>query len=254
MEPSDVLHGCLLQLLGLRLGDKVTVITPQASVTPAGVLPRLRRFELSGLFRVGMSEYDQGIAFIHIADSARLFQTGDAVSGLRLKLRDLLQAPRIATALDEALEGRYWVSDWTQQNANFFRAVRIEKTMMFIILMLIVAVAAFNIVSTLVMVVTDKQADIAILRTLGLTPRRVMAVFVVQGATIGIFGMVLGVIGGVALALNLEQLVMGLETLLGFKFLSPDIYYISELPSDLHVTDVLRIAGLAMALSLVATL
>jgi lipoprotein-releasing system permease protein len=244
----------LAETLGARLGDKITLITPQATVTPAGVLPRLRRFEIVGVFKVGMSEYDRSVAFIHIEDAAKLFETGTAVSGLRLKLRDLLKAPFVAKRLETELQGRYWISDWTQQNANFFRAVAIEKTMMFIILMLIVAVAAFNIVSTLVMVVTDKQADIAILRTLGLTPGRVMGVFMVQGSTIGIFGTLLGVTGGVLLALNLQEMVQWLEHLLGIKFLSPDVYYISELPSDLQIRDVVRIAALALSLSFAATI
>lgn len=244
----------LAQTLGARMGDKITLITPQATVTPAGVLPRLRRFEVAGIFRVGMNEYDRSVAFVHIDDAAKLFETGDAVSGLRLKLRDLLSAPTVARELDQQLGGSYWITDWTQQNANFFRAVRIEKTMMFIILMLIVAVAAFNIVSTLVMVVTDKQADIAILRTLGLTPRRVMGIFIVQGSAIGIFGTLLGITGGVLLALNLSDIVGLLERVLGIHFLDPSVYYISELPSDLQWDDVGHIALLALGLSLVATL
>jgi lipoprotein-releasing system permease protein len=235
-------------------GDKVIVVTPQASVTPAGVLPRLRRFTVVGLFEVGMYEYDRNTALIDINDASRLFGLDGDVSGLRLKLEDLFRAPLVTRTLNQVLGPRYWVSDWTRQHANFFRAVRTEKTMMFIILMLIVGVAAFNIVSTLVMVVTDKRSDIAILRTLGLTPMRVMAVFIIQGSVIGLFGNLLGVIGGVSLALNVETLVPALEQLLGHKFLSPDVYYISDLPSDLQLGDVVRISLAALSLTLAATL
>lgn len=240
--------------LGAGMGDKVTVVTPQAAVTPAGVLPRLRRFEVVGVFEVGMYEYDRATAFIHLEDAAKLFQTDGAVSGLRLKLDDLFKAPRLSIVLSRDLDGRYWVRDWTQQHANFFRAVKTEKTVMFIILLLIVAVAAFNIVSTLVMVVTDKQSDIAILRTLGLTPGKVMLVFIIQGTVIGLVGTALGVIGGVSLALNVETIVPAIENLFNTKFLSPEVYYISELPSDMHVSDVVRIAAVAFLLSVLATL
>ncbi len=244
----------LARSLAVGPGDKVIVITPKATVTPAGILPKLRRFTVTGVFEVGMSDYDRGVAIINIDDAARLFQLNDQVSGLRLRLEDLFRAPLVTRSLRQELGGNYWVSDWTRQHANYFRAVRTEKTMMFIILMLIVAVAAFNIVSTLVMVVTDKQADIAILRTLGITPAKVMLVFMVQGSVIGLFGTLLGVIGGVSLALNVETIVPALENVLGTKFLSPEVYYISDLPSDLHTSDVIRIASAAFILTLVATL
>ncbi len=244
----------LARSLAVGPGDKVIVITPKATVTPAGILPKLRRFTVTGVFEVGMSDYDRGVAIINIDDAARLFQLNDQVSGLRLRLEDLFRAPLVTRSLRQELGGNYWVSDWTRQHANYFRAVRTEKTMMFIILMLIVAVAAFNIVSTLVMVVTDKQADIAILRTLGITPAKVMLVFMVQGSVIGLFGTLLGIIGGVSLALNVETIVPALENVLGTKFLSPEVYYISDLPSDLHTSDVIRIASAAFVLTLVATL
>ncbi|MCG6869625.1 MAG: lipoprotein-releasing ABC transporter permease subunit [Gammaproteobacteria bacterium] len=244
----------LARVLGVVTGDKVVVVTPQTTVTPAGILPKLRRFTVKGIFEVGMGEFDSGVALIHIEDAARLFRMGDEVSGLRLKLDDMFDAPFIARDLMRALGGRFLVRDWTQQYENYFRAVRTEKTMMFIILLLIVGVAAFNIVSTLVMLVTDKQADIAILRTLGVTPAKVMAIFVVQGFVIGAVGTLLGVIGGVALALNVETIVPLIEGMMGQKFLPPDVYYISELPSDLQWGDVLRISLAAFSLTLVATL
>ena len=178
----------------------------------------------------------------------------DQVNGLRLKLDNIFHAPQVNNRLTQDLGVDYWVSDWTRQHANYFRAVRTEKTMMLIILMLIVGVAAFNIVSTLIMLVTDKQADIAILRTLGVTPSKVMAIFVVQGTVIGLFGTLLGVVGGVSLALNVETIVPAIENLLGTKFLSPDVYYISDLPSDLHIEDVNRVALAAFSLTLIATL
>ncbi len=240
--------------LGARPGDRVTVVTPQAVATPVGVVPRLRRFTVVGVFEVGMFEYDRGVALVHIDDARRLFRLGPAVTGVRLRVRELLEAPWIARELVARLPGGYVVSDWTREHASFFRAVRTEKIAMFVILSLIVAVAAFNIVSTLVMVVTDKQADIAILRTLGVTPRAVMAIFVVQGTVIGLLGTALGVAAGVALALNVETVVPLIERALGIRFLPPDIYYISDLPSDLHGSDVAVIAAVAFLLSVLATI
>ena len=207
-----------------------------------------------GLFEVGMYEYDRGVALVHMKDAARLFRLGDNISGVRLKLDDLFEAPRVAGELQMQLGGNYRVEDWTRQHANFFRAVQTEKRVMFIILTLIVAVAAFNIVSTLVMVVTDKQSDIAILRTLGASPRSIMVIFVIQGAVIGLFGTLLGVLGGVTLALNVETIVPAIESLFHVQFLSKDVYYISEVPSDLHWHDVFVMTSVAMVLSLLATL
>ncbi|TAJ51955.1 MAG: lipoprotein-releasing ABC transporter permease subunit [Nevskiaceae bacterium] len=240
--------------LGVEVGDKVDLMIPQASVTPAGVLPRFRRFTVAGVFQIGMYEFDRGLVLIHLADAQALYRMDDTVTGVRLKLHDLFQAPQVARELASQLPGIYYVSDWTRQHANFFRAVKTEKMVMFIILSLIVGVAAFNIVSTLVMVVQDKQADIAILRTLGAQPRSIMAIFMVQGSIIGIVGTLLGVAGGIALALNVERLVPILEALMGQQFLSPDVYYISDLPSELKWSDVSRIAGLSLALGLLSTL
>ena len=240
--------------LGVEVGDKVDLMIPQASVTPAGVLPRFRRFTVAGVFQIGMYEFDRGLVLIHLADAQALYRMGDTVTGVRLKLHDLFQAPQVARELAAQLPGIYYVSDWTRQHANFFRAVKTEKMVMFIILSLIVGVAAFNIVSTLVMVVQDKQADIAILRTLGAQPRSIMAIFMVQGSIIGIVGTLLGVAGGIALALNVERLVPILEALMGQQFLSPDVYYISDLPSELKWSDVSRFAGLSPALGLLPTL
>ena len=241
---------------GLRVfpGDRVTVIAPQGLVTPAGVVPRLKQFRVVGLFEVGHYEYDSGLALMNIADAQRLYQLGDEVSGVRLKLADLFDARRVARELYGEIGGDVLISDWTRSHANFFRAVEIEKTMMFIILMLIVAVAAFNVVSTLVMVVTDKQADIAILRTLGATPRSIMQVFMVQGVVIGLLGTLLGVAGGVALALNIDVVVPFLERLLRIQFLSKEVYFITELPSDLHAFDVIAITSVAFVLALLATI
>jgi lipoprotein-releasing system permease protein len=244
----------LARFLGVGVGDKVTLVAPQARVTPAGLLPRLRRFTVVGIFEIGMFEYDASLALVHMEDAARLFSLGDAVSGVRLKLDDLFLAPRVARELASELPGRYWVTDWTQHHANFFRAVKTEKTVMFVILTLIVAVAAFNIVSTLIMVVSDKESDIAILRTLGASPRSIMGMFVVQGSIIGVVGTLLGAVGGVALALNVETVVAGIEQLFHVKFLSPDVYYISDLPSDMQWSDVVRISLVALVLSLTATL
>ncbi|MEN8128835.1 MAG: lipoprotein-releasing ABC transporter permease subunit [Pseudomonadota bacterium] len=244
----------LAGVLGVGVGDKVIVVTPQATVTPAGILPKLRRFKITGIFEVGMSEYDNGIAVIHIDDASRLFQLDGQVSGLRLKLQDMFHAPLVSRQMMQTLGMAYWISDWTRQHANYFRAVKTEKTMMLIILMLIVGVAAFNIVSTLIMLVTDKRADIAILRTLGLTPAKVMIIFLVQGTIIGLLGTLLGVAGGVALALNVETLVPAIEGLLDTKFLSPDVYYISDLPSDVHLEDVIKIALAAFFITIIATL
>ncbi len=250
-----ILGRALADALGVTgVGDKVTVITPQASVTPVGIIPRLKRFEVVGIFEAGMYEYDRGLALIHVEDGSRLFRLEGDVSGVRLKLEDMFQAPRIAREIARDLPGSYIVRDWTQEHANFFRAVQIEKTAMFIILMLIVAVAAFNIVSTLVMVVTDKQADIAILRTLGATPASIMGVFMVQGVTIGLIGTLLGLVGGVSLTLNLHVVVPFIENLFGIKFMSPDVYLIGDVPSELIWGDVVVIAVVAFGLAMLATL
>ncbi len=244
----------LANSLGAGPGDKITLVIPQTVVTPAGSIPRLKRFTVSGVFEVGMGEYDRGVALIHMDDAAKLMRLDDRVTGLRLKLDDLYQAPAVIRDLARELPSTYRLSDWTTEHRNFFSALHIEKRMMTMILFLIVAVAAFNIVSTLIMVVTDKRSDIAILRTLGASAGTVMRIFIVQGATIGVVGTLLGVIGGILLALNVETIVGTIESLFGVHFLDPNIYYISELPSDLHWDDVALIGASAFAISLLATL
>jgi len=249
-----VLGAELARAIGALPGDKVALIAPQGSVTPAGVIPRLKQFTVAGIFEIGMYEYDSSLALIHLADAQKLYQLGDAVSGVRLKLDDLFHARQVSARLNAALSPAVWASDWTRSHANFFRAVEIEKRVMFIILTLIVAVAAFNIVSTLVMLVTDKQADIAILRTLGAAPGSIMQIFVVQGAMIGVIGTLIGVVGGVLLGWNVDTVVPAIEHAFGFKFLSADVYYISDLPSDVQLRDVAVIGLVSLAMSFVATL
>jgi len=244
----------LAMAMGVSTGDKITLITPQVTPTPAGIMPRLKRLNVVGIFEIGMYEYDSALAVMNIDDAAKLFRIRDKVTGLRLKLDDVFQAPTITRNLMANLPASYRSADWTYQHANFFRALKTEKTVMFVILMLIVAVAAFNIVSTLIMMVTDKQSDVAILRTLGMTPRDIMVIFMVQGTLIGIFGTLLGVLGGVALALNVETIIGQLEQLLGYQFLPADVYYISSLPSDLHWNDVTTIGITAFILSLISTI
>ncbi len=249
-----ILGSELAAALGVGIGDAVTVVSPQITIAPTGVLPRLRRFTVVATFEIGMYEYDRGVALIHLQDAARLFRLDDAVSGLRLKLDDVFNAPRVVRELAAQLPGDYRLEDWTRKHENFFRAVKTEKRVMFIILTLIVAVAAFNIVSTLIMVVTDKRSDIAILRTLGVTPHSIMMIFIIQGVVIGILGTALGVAGGVGLALNIETIVPAIERLFHVQFLAADVYYISEVPSELHWRDVWIMASVSLGLSLLATL
>jgi lipoprotein-releasing system permease protein len=249
-----VLGQDLAYTLGAVVGDQVVVITPQTSLTPAGFLPRLKRFTVVGIFSVGMYEYDSALALINLEDAATLYRLGDGVSGLHLKLDDMFRAPALSAALEARLPADFRVIDWTRQHSNFFRAVKMEKTVMFVILFLIVAVAAFNLVSTLVMMVTDKRSDIAILRTLGSSPASIMVMFIVQGSLVGLCGTLLGMIGGVSLALNIETLVPAIEHLFHVQFLAPDVYYISDLPSDMRWSDVFSIGGVAFVLCLLATL
>lgn len=259
-EFGIVLGADLAYALGAQIGDKVVVMAPQGQFTPTGVVPRLKQFTLVGLFQIGMYEYDAGLALIHIDDAAKLYRMGQNVSGVRLKLNDLFDAPTIAAAMSAKLNNvsnpydNYFVTDWTRQHANFFRAVQMEKRVMFIILTLIVAVAAFNIVSTLVMAVTDKRADIAIMRTFGASPSSIMKIFMVQGALIGIIGTVLGAFFGILLALNIETIIPFIERLFQVQFLAKDVYYISDLPSDLVWSDVTTIVMTSFALSLLATI
>jgi len=257
LKPGEfgvVLGADLARSLRVFTGDKVTLIAPQGTVTPAGVVPRLKSFKVVGIFEVGMFEYDSGLALINLQDAQTLYQMGDNVSGIRLKVDDLFQAPRIARELARYINADAYLNDWTKSHANFFRAVAIEKNMMFIILSLIVAVAAFNLVSTLVMAVTDKQADIAILRTLGARPLSIMGIFVVQGALVGFIGLGLGVVGGIALALNIDVVVPFIETVLGVHFLDKSVYYISDLPSELQWGDVWGVTAISFVLALLATL
>lgn len=240
---------------GLRIGigDKVTMIAPQGQVTPAGVLPRLKQFTVGGIFEAGHHEYDSSLAFIHIDDAMRMFRL-EAPTGLRLRVEDMQRAPQIAQDLSRVLTGNLLILDWSKQNRTWFAAVQTEKRMMFIILTLIIAVAAFNLVSTLVMTVTDKQADIAILRTLGASPASIMKIFIIQGALVGLLGTAIGVALGVTVALNIDVIVPFIERLLGVQFLSKDIYLITELPSELRWPDVWTIGGVAVVLAFVATL
>lgn len=253
-EYNIILGSELAIILGVGIGDSVTLVSPQVTIGPTGILPRLRRFTVVGVFEVGMYEYDRGVALIHIRDAARLFSLDDNVTGLRLKLDDIYDAPALARRLSVQLPAGYRVEDWTRQHANFFRAVKTEKRVMFIILTLIVAVAAFNIVSTLIMVVTDKRSDIAILRTLGASPGSIMAIFIIQGVVIGVMGTALGVAGGLGLALNVETIVPAIEQFFNVEFLAADVYYISDVPSELHWRDVWVMASVSMGLSLLATL
>lgn len=239
--------------LGVRLGDKVTLITPQGQVTPAGMIPRLKQFSVAGIFRAEYYPYDSGLALLNIHDAQKLFRLGDTVSGVRLKLDDLDHARSVAHQLTQQMPDAY-ISDWTQENPSYFRAVEIEKRMMFIILTLIVAVAAFNLVSTLVMVVTDKQADIAILRTLGASPASIMKIFMVQGAVSGCIGTLSGVFGGTLIAMNLNIIVPAIEHFFGTRFLPADVYLISEMPSQVLLGDVVSIGLIALLLAFTATL
>jgi len=249
-----VLGSELASVLGVGLEDKVTVVVPQTSVTPVGVMPRMKRFQVTGIFEVGMGDYDRGVAMIHMDDAAKLQRLGDKITGVRLKLVDLYEARKVSHELARSFNGLFRVLNWTDYHKNFFAALETEKRMMSLILSLIVGVAAFNIISTLVMVVTDKQSDIAVLRSMGASPGTVMKIFIVQGAVIGLIGTLLGVIGGVLMALNTETVVDAIETWFGMRFIDPDVYYISKLPSDLHWSDVASIGIGAFLISLLATL
>lgn len=253
-EFGIVLGQALAWRLDATLGSRVSLVVPQALVTAVGVVPRTRRFTVVGIFSVDMYEYDNGWALINIDDAAKLYHMQDQVSGLRLKLADIDAAPRVSNTIGAALGPQYQVRDWARQHVNFFRALRMEKTVMFVIMFLVIAVAAFNVVATLVMVVTDKEADIAILRTLGASPASIMLVFMVQGTVIGVLGTFFGTACGVALAANVSTVVHAVETVFGITFLSPEVYYISELPSEVRLLDVVLIAGASLAMGLLATL
>ncbi|MGB5275831.1 MAG: lipoprotein-releasing ABC transporter permease subunit [Gammaproteobacteria bacterium] len=245
----------LANSLGVYEGDKITVITPQASVTAVGVMPRLRRFRVVGVFEVGMHEFDSAMAYMHIADAGRLFSFDEGkVNGIRLKLRDLFEARIVTRELDKTFGEEYWIRDWTQQHRNFFKALKTEKTVMFIILLMVIAVAALNIVSTLMMTVRDKEADIAILRALGMTPGSIMTVFIIQGTVIGMFGTLIGVAAGVPVALNVFEIVSSLEQLFDTDFLPSDVYYISDITADVRPREVLMYAVSAFVITVLATI
>ncbi len=249
-----ILGDALAAALAAHVGDDLVLIAPKGDATPAGIEPRMRRFHVAGIFHSGMYEYDRGLALMNLADAARLYQLGDRVTGVRLALRDPFTAPRVVRNLALSLGGGYYVSDWTRNHANFFRSIEITKSMLFVILMLVVAVAAFNIVAALVMVVKDKRGDIAILRTIGAAPHSILAVFSIQGAFIGLAGTAAGAALGLILSANLESLVHALERLLGTHFLDAKVYFMSDLPAYAEWGDVLRICGLAFALCAIATL
>jgi len=252
-EYGIILGSDLAAYLGAVVGDKIIVITPEASVTPVGFVPRIKRFTVTGFFRFGMFQIDRNLAITHATDSGKLLKMGDGYSGVRLKLEDTSRAPIVARDVKQQVGFEYYVTDWTQQNANYFLAVKMEKAVMFIILSMIVAVAAFNIVSTLVMMVQDKQADIAILRTQGASPRSIMSIFLVQGTLIGVVGTVVGVIVGVLLASNIDVVVPFIERFTG-PVLNPEVYYFDKMPSDLQWPNVVRIAIVSLSLSVLATL
>ena len=252
-EFGIVLGGELARALGVRQGDKVTLITPSGQVTPAGVVPRLKQMTVVGTFDSGHYEYDSALALIHIDDAVRIYRL-EGPTGIRLKLRDLHQARTVAAELSKSLTGELLIRDWTQQNRSWFAAVQVEKTMMSIILTLIVAVAAFNLVSTLVMTVTDKRADIAILRTLGASPRSIMGIFVVQGAMVGMIGTLAGLVLGLGVAYNIDVIVPALERLFHASFLPKDIYLINRMPSEPQQGDIVPIALISLVLAFLATI
>jgi lipoprotein-releasing system permease protein len=245
----------LANRLDLLVGDKVTVVTPELSMSPAGVIPRFKRFTVTGIFRAGGGfGFDAMLAFINLSDAQKLLEMSTAVSGIHVNIKDVYAAPQVTDELRRGLSPTARVSNWTDQFGAFFQAISLEKTMLFFILMLIIAVAVFNLVSTLVMVVNEKEADIAILRTMGATPRTIMSIFIVQGATIGVFGTLLGVVGGIALALNVTALVNWIQQIFHVQFLSARIYFVDYLPSQLLASDVWRISLFTLLLSFVATI
>ena len=249
-----ILGSALAEALSAHVGDRVVLMVPEGDVTPIGVLPRMRAFHVDGILQVGMYEYDRRIAIIAMQDAATLLRMGDDVTGIRLNLADPYAAPRIVRAAAVALGGGFEVDDWTSQHVNFFRSIEITKRMLFVILSLVVAVAAFNVVSTMVMVVKDKRRDIAILRTFGSSPRSILSVFVVQGSLIGLLGILGGLCLGVLVAVNLQQLVHGLEHIVGFKFLDARVYFMSDLPAHVELKDLSRICGVAFVLACLSTL
>lgn len=257
LQPGEfriVLGQELAMLLGVGVGDRVNVFLPQATASPIGALPRAKRFTVAGVFEAGAQEYDLGLAIIHLEDAQALGRMGEGVSGVRLRLADLWDAWYVARDLADQMDGFYRVRDWSRDHANFFRALKLEKTVMFILLSLVILIAAFNLVSSLVMLVQDKQSDIAILRTLGLSPGAVMRVFIVQGLAIGVAGISVGVAGGVLLASNLSKVVGWVESLFDTELMPSDVYYISGVPSVVQAQDVAMVAAVAFAMCVLATL
>ncbi len=253
-EFNIVVGSALAANLGLGLGSKVTVVSPQGQVTPAGLIPRLKRFTVTGIFDLGMYEYDNGLALIHLKDAAKLFRRVDSVDGLRLKLDDVFLAPQLTGDLQHDLGFDYRVTDWTTAHSTFFRALKTERRVMFVILSIIILIAAFNIVSTLVMVVTEKQSDIAILKTFGSTPSSILKIFMVQGTVIGLVGTIIGTVLGVLTALNVSEIVGWIEGLFNTEFMPADLYLISGFPSELLISDVINVTTVAFVLTLLATL
>ena len=251
---SIVLGEELAKALRADIGDKVSIILAEGIVTPVGVVPRFKRFTVSGIYRVGMYEFDRRLAFIDISDAQRLYRKGDTVSGIRLAVNDIYAAPAIVREVALDMGDPVLVSDWTRSHVNFFRSIQITKSILFVILLLVVAVAAFNIVSTLVMVVKSKQSDIAILRTVGASPSTILKIFMTQGCIIGVVGTLAGVALGVTFTLNLETIVSFMETTFGIKFLAADVYFISDLPADLRLPDVLNVSAIALILALISTI
>jgi lipoprotein-releasing system permease protein len=256
LEGSKILIGSGLALqLSATVGDKITLLTPEISASIIGIQPRFKRFTVSGIFDAGINEYDNNLAFIHLDQAQKLYSMKGLVSGIRLKVDDLFQAKEITNKVVKDLDNaRYYGVDWTQKKANFIKALNLEKQMIGIILSLIIAVAAFNIVSMMAMVVTDKKADIAILRTIGMTPKRIVRVFFYQGLTIGVVGIVVGVILGIVLSLNIESVVSSIESMLGFQFFPKDVFYINRFPSEIHLIDVIKVAIGAFILVILASI
>ena len=248
-----VMGDILARQMGFDIGDNVTLIMPEASLTVAGIIPRLKRFTLTGIFKVG-AELDASLAIMHISDASKLKRLGGGAEGLRLKFDDLFSAPMLVNQVAKSLQGGYWTSDWTRTHGNLFQAIQLERRMLALLLTLIVAVAAFNIVSTLVMLVVDKQGDIAILRTLGATPGDIMGIFIVQGLVIGVIGILAGTLLGLLVAFNITEMVAWAEQTFAFKVLSADVYFISYFPSQVKVDNILLISGVSLLLTLLATL
>lgn len=239
--------------LGVNLGDMLTLVTPDTSFSPLGTLPRLKRFEVVGIFKLGMFEYDSSLALLHLEDAEKLYRKTRA-DGVHLKLEDILDAPRIVADLESRIDAGYRFTDWTQEHVNYFKAVKTEKKVMFILLILVVAVAVFNIISTMVMIVAEKETDIAILRTLGAQPRSIMVAFLILGVMIGSIGVFFGVLGGIGLSLQIDSIVAWIEQAFRISFFPADVYYISDLPSDLHWNDVVKVAFISFILTVLATI